>query len=77
MEKKVLSVLSREYWRTAAKEYTNLRSLCLAALFIGMYVALHFLISVPISTNRYLMVTYLAVAILLPHLPSLLLIKSF
>jgi len=62
MEKKVLSVLSREYWRTAAKEYTNLRSLCLAALFIGMYVALHFLISVPISTNRYLMVTYLAVA---------------
>ena len=63
MEKKVLSVWSGEYWRTAAKEYTNLRSLCLAALFVAMYVALYFLVSVPISANRYLMVTYLAVAL--------------
>ncbi len=63
MEKKYLSVFSAAYWKAAAREYTNLRSLCIAALFVAMYVALYFLVSIPISANRYLMVTYLAVAL--------------
>lgn len=55
---KELSILSSTYWREAAKQFTDLRMLCLAAVFIALRVAVK-LLTVPVGADLHITVDFL------------------
>lgn len=62
MKKEWLSPLRVEYWRTAAAEYRSVRTLCIAAMFVAMHVALNFL-TVPVGENLMVKLCFTADAL--------------
>ncbi len=47
-EKSVMPIFSKQYWRAAAKNFSNLQMICFAALIIALRVAVKF-ISLPVA----------------------------
>lgn len=58
-ELKFLNIASPEFWRTAAKEYKSIRTLCIAALFVALHTVLS-MFYIPISQSLQIHFTYIA-----------------
>lgn len=62
MERAILHFWQAEYWRCAARELRNLRTICLAAVFAGLIVAIETLY-VPVGENLRLMFSFLPLSL--------------
>lgn len=58
-ERKFLSLVSPEFWRTAAAEYKSVRTLCIAALFVALHTVLS-MFYIPISQSLQIQFTFIA-----------------
>lgn len=58
-ERKFLSLVSSEFWRTAAAEYKSVRTLCIAALFVALHTVLS-MFYIPISQSLQIQFTFIA-----------------
>ena len=60
--KRFLQVFTPGYWRLAAREYTRLRTLCIAALMAALIVAVE-LLFIPVGENLRIMFSFLPAAL--------------
>lgn len=58
-ELKFLTLNSSEFWRSAAKEFKSIRTLCIAALFVALHTVLS-MFYIPISQSLQIHFTFIA-----------------